>query len=167
MTAFIISILLHRIRASQTCKVAKNPSAKRFLVAIEEAHNVLARKFAEKTDESQSGKGGHLVNQVVRLLAEGRGLNIGIMVIDQSANTIAPAVIANSNMKIVFRQEDGEEIRTIGTAIGLQEDDWPDLQKLGTGECIVKSKSSFKPVKLAPLSGNDMLVQNTPYDDLL
>lgn len=167
MPAFIISILLHRIRASQTCKVAKNPSAKRFLVAIEEAHNVLARKFAEKTDESQSGKGGHLVNQVVRLLAEGRGLNIGIMVIDQSANTIAPAVIANSNMKIVFRQEDGEEIKTIGTAIGLQEDDWPDLQKLGTGECIVKSKSSFKPVKLAPLSGNDMLVQNTPYDDLL
>jgi len=161
MPAFIISILLHRIRASQTRDVAKDPACKRFLVAIEEAHNVLARKFAEKTDEGQSGKGGHLVNQVVRLLAEGRGLNIGIMVIDQSATTIAPAVITNSNMKIVFRQEDGEEIKTIGTAIGLAEEDWPDLQKLGTGECIVKSKSSFRPIKLAPLSDKEMIEQSS------
>ncbi len=157
MPAFIISILLHRIRAVQTINTANNPSCRKFIVAIEEAHNVLSRKFTEKTDEGQSGKGGHLVNQVVRLLAEGRGLNIGIMVIDQSANTIAPAVIANSNMKIVFRQEDGEEIKTIGTAIGLKEEDWNDLQMLGTGECIIKSKTSFKPIKLAPLSERDIM----------
>ena len=158
LPSFILSILLHRIRAKQTAGLTRCTSEqeywrdnKRFLLVIEEAHNVLAKKFEEKSDDRQSGRGGHLVNQVVRLLAEGRGLGIGIMVIDQSSNTIAPSVIANTNTKIVFRQEDGEEIKTIGTAIGLREDDWNDLQKLSTGECIVKSKSFFKPVKLARL----------------
>ena len=148
MPAFIISILLHRIRSSQGMR---KDEKQKFMIAIEEAHNVLSRKFEEKGDETRSGKGGHLVNQVVRLLAEGRGLGMGIMVIDQSANTIAPAVIANTNMKIVFRQEDGEEIKTIGTAIGIPEENWPDLQQLDTGECIIKSKTSFKPIKLAGL----------------
>ena len=51
----------------------------------------------------------------------------------------------------VRRLEDGEEIKTIGTSIGLEEKDWADLQRLATGECIVKTKTSPVPVKLAPL----------------
>jgi len=167
MPAFIISILLHRIRAKQTLDILKkernsNNKTSKFLIVIEEAHNVIDRKYEEVSDEKQSGKGGHLVNQIVRLLAEGRGLGLGLMVIDQSANKIAPSVIANTNTKLIFRQEDGEEIKTIGTAIGLKEEDWNDLQKLETGECIAKSKNSPKPVKLDKVSINS-IGQKTNY----
>ena len=159
MPAFVISLLLHRIRARQNLK-SKDGSLKEepgFLIAIEEAHNVLARDIQSKQDEHQSGKGGHLVKQVTRLLAEGRGLKMGLIVIDQSSANIAPSVITNTNTKLVFRQEDGTEIETIGKAIGLDEDSWSDLQLLGTGECLLRNEKFAQPVKMAPLADNEVL----------
>lgn len=159
MPAFIISVVLQRIRAYRKQR-EYDASTHGFLIAVEEAHNVLSRKIESSGgDERQSGKGGFLLKQVIRLLAEGRGLKIGVMVIDQSTQAIASSVLANTNTKIVFRQEDGEEIKTIGNSIGLPEKEWPNLQRLVTGECIVKSKAAPMPIKLAPLpeSNNDIL----------
>ena len=167
MPAFIISVILQRIRAyrflqrEEARKAPENDrkaleKQNRFLIAIEEAHNVLSRKIEEGSgDEQRSGKGGQLLRQVIRLLAEGRGLGIGVMVIDQAAHAIAPSVLADTNTKIIFHQEDGEEVRTIGKSIGLDEKDWKDFQLLGKGECIVKSKEAAIPVKLAPLDQPD------------
>lgn len=164
MPAFIISIVLQRLRAyrflwnrkaerlEDPAKKKEAGKANRFVIAIEEAHNVLSRKIEQSGgDERQSGKGAHLLSQVLRLLAEGRGLGLGMVIIDQAAHAIAPSVLADTNTKVVLRLEDGEEIKTIGTSIGIDEKDWPDLQRLATGECIVKTKASPVPVKLAPL----------------
>lgn len=152
--AFVISIVLQRLRSYRFIrrKTYREYDSNRFVIAIEEAHNVLSRKIEQSGgDERQSGKGGHLLNQVLRLLAEGRGLGLGLLIIDQAAHAIAPSVLADTNTKVILRLEDGEEIKTIGTSIGLAEKDWPDLQRLATGECIVKTKVSPVPVKLAPL----------------
>ena len=153
MPAFVVSILLQRLRAyrNNVVNLVRKVDDRGFLIVIEEAHNVLSRKFQDKGDDSQSGKGGHLVNQVTRMLAEGRGLKLGLMVIDQSAANIAPAVITNSNSKLVFRQEDGTEIETIGKAIGLKEEEWNDLQLLEAGEYIIRNSEFLHPVKMAPL----------------
>ena len=159
MPAFLISLLLQRIRARQSL-ASRDGSLERepgFLVAIEEAHNVLSRDIQSKHDETQSGKGGHLVKQVSRLLAEGRGLKIGLMIIDQSAANIAPGVITNTNTKFVFRQEDGTEIETIGKAIGLTEKTWGDLQLLERGEYLLRNGKYPQPVKMAPLAHNEVL----------
>lgn len=158
MPAFIISLLLQRIRSYQNNKAREGEieSTPGFLIAVEEAHNVLSASIQEKRDETQSGKGAHLVKQVVRLLAEGRGLKMGLMVIDQSAANIAPAVITNTNTKLVFRQEDGKEIETIGKAIGLKEDEWNDLQLLERGEYLLRNSRFPRPIKMAPLSKFDL-----------
>lgn len=152
MPAFIISLLLHRIRAYQSNAVRAGDLETKpgFLIAIEEAHNVLSKSIQQKGDETQSGKGGHLVKQVTRLLAEGRGMKIGMMIIDQSSANIAPSVITNTNTKLVFRQEDGTEIETIGKAIGLKKEEWNDLQLLGTGEYLIRNEKYPHPVKMAP-----------------
>lgn len=170
--AFVISIVLQRLRAYRFLrrKTFREHKANRFVIAIEEAHNVLSRKIEQSGgDERQSGKGGHLLNQVLRLLAEGRGLGLGLIIIDQAAHAIAPSVLADTNTKIILRLEDGEEIKTIGTSIGLAEKDWPDLQRLATGECIVKTKISPIPVKLAPLKRSKEMgvlrVGEIPADD--
>jgi len=154
MPAFVVSILLQRLRAYRN-RIANESTLtdkNGFLIVIEEAHNVLSKKFQDKGDDSQSGKGGHLVNQVTRMLAEGRGLKLGLMIIDQSAANIAPSVVTNTNSKLVFRQEDGTEIETIGKAIGLKKEEWNDLQLLETGEYIVRNSEFLHPVKMAPLS---------------
>lgn len=158
MPAFVVSLLLQRIRSYQN-RASKRGDFKGkpgFLIAIEEAHNVLAKSFQEKGDESKSGKGGHLVRQVSRLLAEGRGLRIGMMIIDQSAVNIAPSVITNTNTKLVFRQEDGSEIEAIGKAIGLDEKSWSDLQLLERGEYLLRNGRYPQPVKMAPLSADQI-----------
>lgn len=171
--AFVISIVLQRLRAYRFLrrKAFREHKSNRFVIAIEEAHNVLSRKIEQSGgDERQSGKGGHLLNQVLRLLAEGRGLGLGLMIIDQAAHAIAPSVLADTNTKVILRLEDGEEIKTIGTSIGLAEKDWPDLQRLATGECIVKTKISPLPVKLAPLKRaketGSLRVGEIPADDV-
>lgn len=155
MPAFVISIILQRIRAYRNRRGALR--GEKFLTVIEEAHNVLSKEHEGSGDEKQSGKGGHLLRQVTRLLAEGRSMGLGVMVVDQSATQIAPSVIANSNTKMIFRQEDCSEIEVTAKSIGLKERDWEDLQHLGQGECIVKSFGVTKPVKLARLSESEII----------
>jgi len=168
MPAFLISLIIERLRAFRFLQSQKTNGApsKKIVLVIEEAHNILHRRFEEGGDEREAGRGKRLIEQVVRLLQEGRSLGIGVMVVDQSAQYLADAVIANTNTKIVQRQEDGNELKTIGEALGLSEDDWPDMQKLEDGECIVKTKSSPRPVKLSPIP--DAFVSKThdwsPFD---
>ncbi len=167
MPAFIISMVLQRLRAHRFRVQAEIACLKRegreadavdlgrryppVLLVVEEAHNVLHRKFEQERSEREAGKGKRLVEQVGRLMMEGRALGIGVMVVDQSPKNLADAVIANTNTKLVFRQEDGDEVKAIGTALGIPEKDWPDLQRLADGECVVKSKGWSSPVKLAGL----------------
>ena len=167
MPAFIISILLQRLRAYRFLKqkvhrklaregLRSGADPDRFVVAIEEAHNILSRKIEEsRGDERQSGKGARLLDQVSKILAEGRGIGLGVMVIDQSAHAVAPSVLADTNTKVVFRVENGDELKTIGTSIGLEEKDWPDMGFLGTGECIVKNGTTPLPIKLACLEDGE------------
>jgi len=139
MPAFIVSLVLQRLRAYRFDIQAKAGVLERagrkdelaalhaahppVLLVIEEAHNVLHRKFEQERSEREAGKGKRLVEQVGRLMMEGRALGIGVMVVDQSPKNLADAVIANTNTKLVFRQEDGDEVEAIGKAIGIPEKD--------------------------------------------
>jgi len=153
MPSFIISIILERLRAYQSKMQtdSKKNFPKKIILVIEEAHNILHKKFEQATDERQAGHGKRLIEQFSRLLQEGRSLGIGVVVVDQSAQYLADSVIANTNTKIIHRQEDGNEVETVGKALGLPQEEWPDLQKLDIGECILKFKSSHRPVKLRPI----------------
>lgn len=169
MPGFILSLVLERLRAHQFRKIRAGGHVQKILLVIEEAHNLLHRKFEQQVDERQAGRGRRLIEQVVRLLQEGRALNIGVMVVDQSAQYLADAVIANTNTKIVHRQEDGKEIEVIGTAIGLPEEDRDDLQRLADGECVLKTKRQSAPVKLAPLPEERLSKERDwqPFDDTM
>lgn len=163
MPAFIITILMHRLRAYRFLQVQKERElpkhlkTPRFVIAIEEAHNVLSREIENSaSDEKQSGKGRSLLTLIKKTLAEGRGIGMGVIVIDQSAHAIAPSVLTNTNMKIIFRQKDGDEIETIGKSIGLSEKDRDDLQFLETGECVISTLDNPKPFKLARLSQQEV-----------
>ena len=152
MPAFVISVLLERLRAHCARRRLGREKAPipYFLVVIEEAHNVLSRRIEETADPRQTGGGKHLLQQIVRLLQEGRDLGIGVMVVDQSPQSLANAVLANTNTKLVHRLVDGEELRIIGTTLGPDEKEWPDLGRLEDGECVVSMKNGGKPLKLAP-----------------
>jgi hypothetical protein len=147
MPAFVLSLLLERFRARQALG-----GKRKLLLVLEEAHNFLDRGREQGQSGREIGSGGHLLQQIVRLLQEGRELGLGVMVIDQSPSALADAVIKNTNTKLVLRISDSEEARLIGSGLGLGDDEWRDLHELEDGECIVKTKNAGKAVKLAPLS---------------
>lgn len=142
LPAFLLSLLLERLRSHQT-----KGSTTRWIVVVEEAHNVLPRE-AEAAGSSGEARGGHtLVKNIVRLLQEGRELGIGVVVVDQAPTLLARSVLKNANTKIVMRLEDGEEIAEMGQALGLPEVVWPDLGLLRQGEAVIKASYMAQPVK--------------------
>jgi len=155
MPSFLLSIIIERLRAFRSsCGDKESPY---YLLVIEEAHNLLGRKLENPSQGNEMGSGSRLLEQTVRLLQEGRELGIGVFVIDQSPQTLADAVIKNTNTKIIHRMIDIEEASVIGKAIGLDEEEWPDLAELGDGECILKTKAAGKATKLAPYADDEIV----------
>lgn len=149
MPGFIVSLYLERLRAWRSAKL--DPGAPPYsLVVIEEAHNILHKRHEQEKNQYQTGGGKHLVEQVNRLLQEGRELGIGVMVVDQSPRSLADSVMVNTNTKLVHRLLDGDEAGTIGKSIGLKPDEWQDIHFLEDGECIVSLKHGGRPHKMAP-----------------
>ncbi len=147
MPGFILSLLLQRMRARQ---MAAGRTGRKQIIVIEEAHNLLHRRHEAEKSALEAGGGKNLIQQIVRLLQEGRELGIGVVVIDQSPANLADAVLKNTNTKLVHRIIDSSEARLVGSCLGLGDEDWRDLHELETGECIVQSPRAGKPVKLAP-----------------
>ncbi len=145
MPGFILAVLLERLRARQA---RDGGTRRRLVLVIEEAHNLLNRKHESVRSERESGQGGHLLDQLVLLLQEGRELRLGVVVIDQSPASLADAVLKNTNTKLVHRIGDSEEAQLVGSCLGLRDEEWRDLHELDDGECIVKGKRPGKPVKL-------------------
>ncbi len=167
MPAFLVSILLERLRASQAKKAASD--RKKIIVVIEEAHNLLGRQLEERQQQDETGGAHFLLKQLVRLLQEGREIGIGMMIVDQSPQNLSSAVLKNTNTKLVHRLVDGDELRVVGSAIGLREEEWPDLMELRERECVLKTRSEGKalllasapiPERLPSLSGAPALVPN-------
>ena len=124
-------------------------SPRRWLVVVEEAHNVLDRSFEVRRPADESNAGRTLLRCIDRLLQEGREMELGVMVIDQSPASLARSVISNTGTKIIMRLEDGDEIEEIGRALGLEEDEWKKLGYLQEGEAIIKASFMDAPVKTA------------------
>lgn len=122
---------------------------RRWLVVVEEAHNVLDRSFEVRRPADESNAGRTLLRCIDRLLQEGREMELGVMVIDQSPTSLARSVISNTGTKIVMRLEDGAEMEEIGRAIGLEEEAWKKLGYLQEGEAIIKASFMDAPVKTA------------------
>jgi len=154
MPAFIVSLFLQRLRAWHSLHLSNESLFS--IVAIEEAHNILSKKLEMKHDKTQTGGGKNLVDQVNRLLQEGRELGIGVVVIDQSPRNLADAVMKNTNTKIVHRLLDSEEAEVIGKGIGLNQEECRDIHYLEDGECVVSLKQGGKPHKIAPYRKDEL-----------
>lgn len=123
--------------------------SRKWLVVVEEAHNVLDRQFEQRRPADESNSGRTLLRTVVRLLQEGREMGIGLMIIDQAPTRLARDVIGNTGTKIVLRLEDADEMAEVGRAMGLDEDAWQKLGFLQVGEALVKTSYMDRPAKSA------------------
>jgi len=87
----------------------KGPSKTlRYLIVIEEAHNLVAAVRASTNPEVADSQ-GHASQLIVRLLAEVRAYGVGVLIVDQTPTAVAPEVLKNTNVKFPHRTTEKED----------------------------------------------------------
>lgn len=104
----------------------------RHITVIEEAHNLLRRTSAEQGMETANLQ-GKSVEMIANAIAEMRTYGEGFIIADQAPGLLDPAVIRNTNTKIVLRLPDYDDRQLVGKAQNLKDGQIEELARLATG----------------------------------
>lgn len=88
------------------------------VTVLEEAHNLLRRTSDVQTQES-SNLQGKSVEMIANAIAEMRTYGEGFIIADQAPGLMDPAVIRNTNTKIIMRLPDESDRELVGKAASL------------------------------------------------
>lgn len=108
----------------------------RMVVVVEEAHRVAEDRGEEPSTEGRRRES--LSNLLVgRLLKEGRGYGLGVVLADQNPTRLGEEAIKNTNTKIVFALPDAGDRRRLGESIGLNSEQIEAITNLKRGQAIL------------------------------
>lgn len=125
----LIFLKLQEYRMAQ--KLAPNQKL-RHVTVLEEAHNLLRKTSMEQSSETANLR-GKSVEMLTNAIAEMRTYGEGFIIADQAPGLLDPAVIRNTNTKIVFRLPDYDDRQLVGRAQHLSEEQITELSRLRTG----------------------------------
>jgi hypothetical protein len=129
--ALFMGLIITRLAECMKQRHRHNPQFQH-LTLIEEAHRLLS-----KPDPSDGGARKMGVEMFANLLAEVRKYGEGLIIADQIPNKLVPDVIKNTNTKIVHRLFAADDRRSIGDAMGLNDEQKDFLPMLLPGETVV------------------------------
>ena len=125
----LIFLKLQEYRMAQ--KTAPNQKL-RHVTVLEEAHNLLRKTSMEQSSETANLQ-GKSVEMLTNAIAEMRTYGEGFIIADQAPGLLDPAVIRNTNTKIVFRLPDYDDRQLVGKSQHLSEEQITELARLRTG----------------------------------
>ena len=139
--SFIMAVLLqflYEYRSAQAeCGIIDfNSNAARHLTIIEEAHRVMSKCDNQELPQYKSSM------MFSNMLSEIRAYGEGMMIVDQVPTRLIPDAIKNTNLKIVHRLVAEDDVKAVGEAMSLSEQQRKVVPKLLTGQCIVSSSAS-------------------------
>lgn len=117
----------------------------RHVTVMEEAHNLLRRTSDMQSQES-SNLQGKSVEMIANAIAEMRTYGEGFIIADQAPGLMDPAVIRNTNTKIIMRLPDESDRELVGKAASLNDDQIVELAKLPLGVAAVYQNAWLEPV---------------------
>lgn len=117
----------------------------RHVTVMEEAHNLLRRTSDMQSQES-SNLQGKSVEMIANAIAEMRTYGEGFIIADQAPGLMDPAVIRNTNTKIIMRLPDESDRELVGKAASLNDDQIVELTKLPLGVAAVYQNDWLEPV---------------------
>lgn len=130
----VASLILHWIYSHMR---GEGPSKSlKMVVVVEEAHRVAEDRVRGYSSEER--RRGSLSNLLVsRLLREGRGYGLGVVLSDQNPMGLSEDVIKNTNTKVLFALPDASDRRRMGESIGLNEGQIEAMTNLKRGQAIL------------------------------
>lgn len=145
--AFFMGLLLTRVLEHRQAQGTAPEGVVRHVTVVEEAHRLL-RNRPQSSDPESASPAAHAVEQFANILAEVRSLGEGIIIADQIPSKLAPDVIKNTNLKMVFRLPAEDDKRSLGSTINLSEEQAKVLTSLSRGESLVFWEGMDHPARL-------------------
>lgn len=143
--ALIMALLLIAICVYTKNNVAGDGKLKNILL-IDEAHVLLGG--SGPVEEGAANARGSTVEALEDMIAEIRSYGTGIIIADQSPTKVGRGVLANTNVKVVFKLVEKENKDAISTAIGMEAADYELLGRLGVGEAMLHYGRIYAPLHL-------------------
>ena len=151
----IVFLKLQEYRMANANPSERN-SALRHITVFEEAHNLLRKTNTEQGMES-ANLAGKSVEMLTNAIAEMRTYGEGFVIADQAPGLLDPAVIRNTNTKVVFRLPDYDDRLLVGKAENLSEEQINELARIPTG-CAAVYQNNWQEA---------VLCQTKKYDEKL
>ena len=131
LSLFLLTAIREYVKT--TAKPDRNP---RFVIVIEEAHNIVGRSTDAHASEDIADPKSHAAEYVCRMLAELRALGVAIVIVDQLPSAVAPEVIKNTASKLTFREVANDDRADLGGTMLFTETEFEEIARLETGEAF-------------------------------
>lgn len=145
--SFVMSLLMINLREYRMLQEDSQLKVKHFLV-VEEAHRLL--KNVENKPTGDDGAKANAVAFFTDMISELRSKGQGFIVADQIPEQLAPAILKNTNLKIVHRIVSKSDANLVGESMHANEDQVSYMCNLkrGVAEVYSEGDSSPKIVKI-------------------
>ena len=116
------------------------------VMLIDEAHVLLTASSSKGEDSADSQ--GSTIEALEDMIAEIRSYGTSILIADQSPTKVGRSIIANTNVKIIFKLVEKENKDAIATATNMTDADYDTLGRLGVGEALFHYGSVYTPLHI-------------------
>ena len=150
--SLIMALLLIMICVYTKNNVSGDGKLKNVLL-IDEAHVLLAGGSAVTEDGADSQ--GSTVEALEDMIAEIRSYGTSIIIADQSPTKVGRSIVANTNVKVIFKLVEKENKDAISTATNMTEADYDLLGRLGVGEALLHYGRVYSPLHIKTYNVHD------------
>lgn len=150
--SLIMALLLIMICVYTKNNVSGDGKLKNVLL-IDEAHVLLAGGSSRSDDSADSQ--GSTVESLEDMIAEIRSYGTSIIIADQSPTKVGRSVVANTNVKVIFKLVEKENKDAISTATNMNDADYDLLGRLGVGEAMLHYGRVYSPLHIKTYNVHD------------
>lgn len=144
--SLIMALLLIQICVYTKNNVMGDGKLKNILL-IDEAHVLLAG-HSNSLEEGSADSQGSTVEALEDMIAEIRSYGTGIIIADQSPTKVGRSIVANTNVKVIFKLVEKENKDAISTATNMEQADYDRLGRLGVGEAMLHYGRVYAPLHI-------------------
>lgn len=146
--SLIMALLLIMICVYTKNNVSGDGKLKNVLL-IDEAHVLLGG--SPSVQEGVADSQGSTVAALEDMIAEVRSYGLGIIIADQSPTKVGRSIVANTNVKVIFKLVEKENKDSVCTATNMTEEDYDLLGRLGVGEALLHYGRVYTPLHIKTL----------------
>ena len=148
-TALLMGVVFLRLHEYRMSTAGNADSKLKHVTVLEEAHRLLKNTTVGTGPEGVNLQ-GKSVEMMTNAIAEMRTYGEGFVIVDQAPALLDPAVIRNTNTKIVLRLPDYQDRLLVGKSENLKDDQIDELARLPLG-CAAVYQSNWQEAVLCQI----------------